>query len=44
MTGGAILEILGIPAEAAAICLANGKNVDFDVPFRRLMFFRFFRL
>ena len=32
LTGSAILEILGIPAEAASICLANGKNVDFDTP------------
>ena len=32
ITGEAILKILGIPAEDAAICLANGKNVDFDAP------------
>ena len=32
INGSAVLEMLGIPAEAAAICLINGKNADFDAP------------
>ena len=42
INGNAILEILGIPAEAAAICLSNGKNVGFDTPLSQTDIVSFF--
>ena len=42
INGIKILEILGIPPEAAAICLINGKNSDFDTPLKQTDVVSFF--